>query len=132
MRLPQGREIPEELQNILKSVCAALMVDVKKTITPTREKRYREARHIYSYLAAKHTEYKLSEIGEAINRDHATVLHGQKTVKNDMVIDCDLRSMIDYIESDGSLDLLLRRRAMLEEQLEEVNNKIKQITDESN
>ena len=65
------------------------------------KKRTREivqARQVSMYLCKKHTNLSLKSIGEALARDHATVVHAIKTVTNLLEIDKSLRAHIEQIE----------------------------------
>ncbi len=65
------------------------------------KKRSREivqARQVSMYLCKKHTNLSLKSIGEAIERDHATVVHAIKTVTNLIETDKGLRAHIEQIE----------------------------------
>lgn len=49
--------------------------------------RFREmvlARNLYFKLARQYTSFSLTQIGIIVNRDHSTVLHGLKTIENDI------------------------------------------------
>lgn len=51
------------------------------------------------YLAKKHTETSSSKIGQLIgNKDHATVLHACKTVKDQLEVDKEFKAEIEEIE----------------------------------
>ena len=59
-----------------------------------------QIRQIAMYLAKKHTEISASKIGMLIgNRDHATVLHACKTVKDLIEINKSFKSDIEEIEA---------------------------------
>ena len=61
-------------------------------------------RQVAMYLSRTLTEHSLSAIGEAFGgRDHGTVMHACKLVKDRMDLDSDVRQKVDYIHS-----LLLR------------------------
>ena len=42
------------------------------------------ARHIYRYLAKKHTKWTLGKISEAVDGDHASCLHSVKVINNEL------------------------------------------------
>ena len=51
------------------------------------------------YLAKKYTESSFSHIGKIVGgKDHATVLHACKTVKDQMEINKTFRSTVETIE----------------------------------
>ena len=52
------------------------------------------------WLAKKHTDISASKIGQLIgNRDHATVLHACKIIKDLIEVDKSFKSEIEDIES---------------------------------
>jgi len=56
-------------------------------------------RQIAMYLARQMTENSLSAIGEAFGgRDHGTVLHACRLVKDRMEVDANVRQMVHYLE----------------------------------
>ncbi len=50
------------------------------------------------YLCKKHTNLSLKSIGEALMRDHATVVHAIKTVSNLLETDRGLCAHVEQIE----------------------------------
>ena len=64
-----------------------LLADMVTNITQfdirlkTRRREYVEARYIYYKIAKDTYHYSLSRIGEEVNRDHATVMHGLRNVE---------------------------------------------------
>jgi len=48
----------------------------------TRKRQYVEARAIFYKLCREFTKLSLEEIGEQVNRDHASVLHGIRSLNN--------------------------------------------------
>lgn len=58
---------------IKSEITEALNIDISKK---TRKREYAEARALYYVLCRKYTIYSLKKIGEEVNRDHASVIHG--------------------------------------------------------
>lgn len=55
-------------------------------------------RQVAMYLARKHTDTSLQDIGAAFGgRDHGTVLHASKTIEQKMKEDSELRSVVDRL-----------------------------------
>jgi chromosomal replication initiator protein len=52
-------------------------------------------RQVAMFLARKHTNASLQDIGAAFGRDHSTVLHALRNVESKMETDAPLRSMIE-------------------------------------
>lgn len=59
-----------------------------------------DARQLIMYLARKHTQLSSSAIGAKLNRTHATVLHGIKTVTERLPIAKELSEAVEVIEAD--------------------------------
>ena len=57
------------------------------------------------YLARKHTEESLADIGKAFNRDHSTVLHSIKVVSNLIVRDGSVGAQLELLFDAQPLDL---------------------------
>ena len=67
--------------------------------TPSRKREIVQARQITMYLAKKHTSASFSRIGKVVGgKDHATVLHACKTVKDQMDVNKNFRSTVETIE----------------------------------
>jgi chromosomal replication initiator protein len=67
---------------ILSNVSQCCMITLEQLRSKTRKREIVEARQIYCKLAKKRTKYTLEQIGSAINKDHATVLHSVRTCNN--------------------------------------------------
>ena len=58
------------------------------------------ARQLSIYLAQVHTQLSVSKIGLLIgNKNHATVLHSIKTIKNRLKVDMALKEQIDELSN---------------------------------
>ena len=53
----------------------------------TRKRQYVEARAIYFKLCRIFTQLSLEQIGKSVNRDHASVLHGVKSINTWVQVD---------------------------------------------
>lgn len=68
---------------ITKIVADIFGVEFKELFNKTRKRQIVEARQVSMYIAIKEIKtISLSKVGEYYNRDHATVIHAIKTVKN--------------------------------------------------
>ncbi len=54
-------------------------------------------RQVCMYLARKHTELPLADIGRALNRDHSTVVHAVRTITNKIARDGSTRGQIELL-----------------------------------
>lgn len=88
------------IDDIQEAVCKMLKLDRKLILSRSRKREIVQARQIAMYLSKKHTENSLSRIGEIIGKkDHATVLHACKTVKDQMEYDRTFHNLVCDIEA---------------------------------
>ncbi|WP_334166415.1 chromosomal replication initiator protein DnaA [Phocaeicola paurosaccharolyticus] len=91
---------PLSIEDIISKVCAHYEIDESAIHTKTRKREIVQVRQVAMYLAKKHTESSSSKIGQLIgNKDHATVLHACKIVKDQVDVDKSFKSEIEEIES---------------------------------
>lgn len=65
--------------------------------TNTRKREFVEARGMYFYLSRQYTRVSLSSIGKTVKRDHSTVLHFERTVKDWIGFDPQLKKDYEII-----------------------------------
>ena len=102
----------------------------------TRKRQYVEARAIYYKLCREFTQLSLEQIGKSVKRDHASVLHGVKSINTWVQVDKRMKNsmhilknkIINYqIETDKTTELnesIVLKYLELKEQvkeLEEIN-----------
>ena len=91
------RKIP--LDDIVRHVCDFFSVKPEDLNSRSRKRDIATARQIAMYLAKKHTEESTARIGRVIGqRDHATVIHACKTVKNQCEVDKTFQTTVDEVE----------------------------------
>ena len=94
--VPKKREITVE--KIRDTVCQYFNLSVDAISTKSRKREVVQTRQIAMYLSRQMTKSPLSTIGLLIGkRDHATVLHAEKTVGDLMQIDKSFRAQVDEI-----------------------------------
>jgi chromosomal replication initiator protein len=87
------------IEKIIKVVCEHFNMEESLIQSPSRKREIAQARQISMYLAKKYTDHSLAHIGIKIGgKDHATVLHSIKTVKNQMETDKSFKAMIESLE----------------------------------
>lgn len=107
----------------------------------TRKKEYVEARAFYYRLMRQYTRLSLQEIGSSVNRDHASVLHGMKSLYNWMQTDRRLKnnynvlnSQIKSLEKESEvIDIdqnIVLKYVQLKDQVKEQSQIIKELTEE--
>jgi len=89
------------VEKILDSVCTYFNLNKALIHTVSRKHEIVQARQITMYLAKKLTPYSYSHIGKIVgDKDHATVVHACKTVKDQIEISKTYRTTVETIESD--------------------------------
>lgn len=90
---------PLTIEEIVTKVCTHFKMDESVLHSKSRKREIVQVRQIAMFLAKKHTDNPASKIGKFIgNRDHATVLHACKIVKDLVEVDKDLKADIEEIE----------------------------------
>lgn len=88
------------VQMIQDVVCKYFNLEQSMLQTKSRKREIVQARQITMYLSKKYTDCSLSLIGKIVGkRDHATVLHACKTIKDQIDINKSFRSSIEDIET---------------------------------
>ena len=91
---------PLTVEEIVTKVCEHYKLDESILHTKTRKREVVQIRQMAMFLAKKHTDVSASKIGHLIgNRDHATVLHACKIMKDLAVTDKDIKEDIEKIEA---------------------------------
>lgn len=92
-----AREI--SIEYIQKVVCDYYGITVDLMKSKTRRREVVQTRQIIMYFAKQYTNCSLASIGQMCgNKDHATVLHACKTVKNLLETDKTIRSQLEEID----------------------------------
>ena len=87
------------IKKILETVCNYFNLNESLVHTKSRKQEIVQTRQIAMYLSKKYTDSSLAHIGKVIgNKDHATVLHACKTVKDQIDISKTFRSTMEAIE----------------------------------
>lgn len=84
-------EILYVAENIIDSVCKYFNVTPKELRMRKRNRELVDPRHICMYLIKMKTNMQVTKIGDLFDRDHTTVLHGVKSVKNQLTHPADDR-----------------------------------------
>ena len=113
----------------------------------TRKRQYVEARAIYFKLCREFTQLSLEQIGKSVNRDHASVLHGVRSINTWVQVDKRMSNsmhilrnkIINYqIEKDETVELnesivlkyiqLKEQVKWQEEMIQKLNTDLNEIT----
>lgn len=91
---------PITIDSIIETVCSHFAIDATIIHTKSRKREVVQVRQIAMYLAKKHTDSSSSKIGQLIgSKDHATVLHACKIVKEQCEVDKNFRADLENIET---------------------------------
>ncbi len=89
------------VNDIVDLVCKHYGVSTNAIYTKTRKRDVVLARQVAMYLAKKNTELSAAKIGVMIgNKDHATVVHACKTIKEQMSVNKNFSSEIDELQTE--------------------------------
>ena len=95
---------PITIEEIIAKVCEHYKMDESVLHTKSRKREIVQVRQVAMFLAKKHTDISTSKIGHLIgNRDHATVLHACKIVKDLVEVDKEIKADIEDIEASFKL-----------------------------
>ena len=88
------------VDEIINTVCKHFGLETATIHTKSRKREVEQARQIAMYLAKNHTDFSTAKIGALIgHKDHATVLHACKTIKELKEVDKSFRAEIDEIQA---------------------------------
>ena len=82
---------------IVNIVCNFYNVSKEDAISKLRKKDFVNCRHMIFYMCRKHTKMAYEKIGELVNRNHATIMHGEKKIKNELEFYRDLQEDVNSI-----------------------------------
>ena len=88
------------IDDIINVVCKHFSLDTATIHTKSRKREVVQARQIAMFLAKSYTDFSTAKIGTLIgHKDHATVLHACKTIKELREVDKAFRAEIDDIQA---------------------------------
>ena len=88
------------VDEIINTVCRHFGLETAAIHTKSRKREVVQARQIAMYLAKNHTDFSTAKSGTLIGgKDHATVLHACKTIKELKEVDKSFRAELDEIQS---------------------------------
>lgn len=87
------------LDRIMECICQFYDVRAEDIYGKSRKAHIAQARHMCMYLAQEHVQMTASKIGAMIgNRDHSTVIHSVKTVKQQLDVDKNVQQDVQQLE----------------------------------
>ncbi|MCQ4575335.1 MAG: chromosomal replication initiator protein DnaA [Candidatus Brocadiales bacterium] len=92
---------PVNIEKIMASVATSFDISLQQLQSRSRKRSTALARQVAMFLARRHTQLSLQEIGGYIGgRDHSTVIHAEEKVKTMKSVDKDFSQLLDGIEKD--------------------------------
>jgi chromosomal replication initiator protein len=91
---------PVTIEDIIAKVCAHYEIEEAAIHTKTRKREVVQVRQLAMYLAKKYTDASSSKIGQFIGKkDHATVLHACKMIRDQVEVDKSFKAEVEEIEA---------------------------------
>ena len=91
---------PLDIDTIITKVCEHYKLDESVLHSKSRKREVVQIRQMAMFLAKKHTDISASKIGHLIgNRDHATVLHACKIMKDLIEVNKEVKEEVEKIEA---------------------------------
>ena len=91
---------PLDIDTIITKVCEHYKLDESVLHSKSRKREVVQIRQMAMFLAKKHTDISASKIGHLIgNRDHATVLHACKIMKDLVEVNQEVKEEVEKIEA---------------------------------
>ena len=78
------QEVVMDFEGIVRKVCEGFGISPQQLNSRSRKREFVVARNSVFYLARKHTELSLKEIGDRFSRRHSTVLKGITSIEREM------------------------------------------------
>jgi hypothetical protein len=91
---------PISINKIIAHIAAKFDMTPEQIRGGYRKHRFTFARHVAEYLASRLTEQSLPCIGRVFYRDHTSVLHGCRRVKDLMEKNPQTRALVERLENE--------------------------------
>lgn len=85
------------LKQVLAATATYHQMSMDDLLSKSRTKEVVRARQVAMYLAREETDSSLPQIGEALGRNHSTILHGYKKIASEIPLDDALRHELSAI-----------------------------------
>ena len=92
------RDDKEDIKEAFKFIYKLTNVTKEEIRAKTRKRQPVFARQLLSYYLRKNTRMSLHQIGETIDRDHATIIHSVNKITEDAEYDAYVRDMKEAID----------------------------------
>lgn len=96
-----------DVETIIRLVCESYGLNLRQISSRSRRQECVVARNTIYYLARKHTELSLQDIGEKFNRRHSTVIKGitniEREIQRESSLGRQLRTTVTLIERNAGI-----------------------------
>lgn len=96
-----------DVENIIRLVCESYGLNLRQLASRSRKHECVLARNTIYYLARKHTELSLQEIGDKFNRRHSTVIKGitslEREIQRETSVGRQIANTVTLIERNAGL-----------------------------
>jgi len=98
----QNEPVPLKALEVMQQVAKDFNISVEDMLSNCRERVYVDARHmamllIYEYIYRR--SKPLLTVGGWFNRDHASVIHGMRKIKDLMTVDSNFRATYNNLQT---------------------------------
>jgi len=97
--IPGVSPVKLSFEHIIEAVCSVKQMDRSDLFLQTRLRKIVEARQLCWFLARKYTKMPLMQLGHYFGKDHATAIHGVRTVQNMIDTDREFHEYVALVES---------------------------------
>lgn len=89
------------INSIVTEVCSFYNISTAEfwNNNTSRVMNWKYPRMVSIYFSTKYTKFPIYKLGEFFKKDHATILHASKTVKNWIETDKSMKSRIEMMDS---------------------------------
>ena len=88
-----------KLKIVMEEVSGEFKLSIESLLMPSRRNEVVYPRMVVFYLARNCCDLSLESIAGMFQKDHTTVMHGEKTVKNRMETEKEFKVLVEKIES---------------------------------
>ncbi|MBL4838136.1 MAG: hypothetical protein JKY34_11220 [Kordiimonadaceae bacterium] len=100
------RQVQADARKIIELVSAQCSLELSVLLSDTRTQRVSQVRWVAMYLLNHLLHMSSTEIGTALNRDHTTILHGLKRVRDQRTADPIYAERLDGVAREISDEVL--------------------------
>jgi chromosomal replication initiation ATPase DnaA len=87
----------DTVKTVAVEVCQKFNVTFDRLTMKCRENAVAVPRQVVFYIARELSDIRLAELGRIFHKDHGTVLHGYRSVKDRMTVDREFAEIIEQL-----------------------------------